>query len=575
MSPSKRSAWMSGLTVGLFALVAVYFRAPLMDWFSVGSSGSQTPASAHSVAAPARHAFTSDHLATLREVFSGGEGLRVALSQDTVEPLRAHSTRIGVLLESLAGLDAPQTVKSAIERAATSTGSLTTAETAVVARIPYGELSEALFLLARADPRLQIGWRVFHCPMATGFPKWFQAPEQIENPYMGQGMLACGSASDWAPEKTAQPTTQPTQPIDGVAYYTCSMHPSVHQSSQGSCPICGMDLTPVTHEDLRTGDVLVDSVRRQRIGVRTQAVTKRSLTRPIRAVGELTWDESKVVDVTARVDGWVEGVRVARTGDPVKRNALLLRFYSPQLLATQRELLVAQAGSRLAESARERLSLWGMSGRAIQNMMTRGAPDKRVAIRSPMAGVVMDKKVNEGAHVRAGALLYRIVDPSHLWLVADVFEQDLPYVAVGQTVRVSLPHAQNQSRSGRVAYVYPAMARGTRTGRVRIELENPDGVLRPGMLANVTFKVELGQHIAVPSEAVIYTGPRRLVFVDKGEGRLRPVEIKVGVRAGDWTLVKDGLSKGDVVVTSGAFLLAAESRIRSAADYWEANDDAQ
>jgi Cu(I)/Ag(I) efflux system membrane fusion protein len=408
--------------------------------------------------------------------------------------------------------------------------------------------------------------------MAEGFPKWFQEPEQIENPYMGQAMPTCGSASDWASETA---TTQGLPSADEVAHYTCPMHPSVRQQIAGTCPICNMDLTPVTHGDLRTGDVLVDSVRRQRIGVRTQTATRRSLTRSIRAVGEVTWDESRIHDVTARVDGWVEDLVVTRTGDPVKRGTTLLGFYSPDLLATQQELLAVPSGSRLAATARERLHLWGMSSQGIEDMLDRGEPRRRVRIRSPIAGVVIDKRVNEGAHVRAGALLYRIVDPSRVWVEADVFEQDLPHVTAGQAVQVVLPHAPTQGRRGEVAYVYPTLEPGARTGRVRIDLDNADGALRPGMLANLIFEVALGEHLAVPADAVIYTGPRRLVFVDKGEGRLRPVEVQVGARAGDWIIVENGLSEGEVVVTSGVFLLAAESRIRSATNYWEANDEAQ
>jgi Cu(I)/Ag(I) efflux system membrane fusion protein len=409
--------------------------------------------------------------------------------------------------------------------------------------------------------------------MVEGFSKWFQMTEQIENPYMGQRMLACGSESDWATETAA---TLPVLPsTDEVVHYTCPMHPSVRQLTPGPCPICNMDLTPVTQEDLQTSDVIIDSVRRQRIGVRTQAATMLPLVRSIRSVGEITWDESRVHDVTARVEGWVEDLRITRTGDLVERNETLLRFYSPDLLATQRELLAAPSESRLAETARERLSLWGMSNWEIQDMLSSGQPRQRVSIQSPITGVVIDKRVNEGAHVRSGALLYRIVDPSHVWVEADVFEQDLPHVAVGQRVRVSLPHAPTQQRTGEVAYIYPTLAADARTGRIRIELENTDGALRPGMFANVIFDVALGEHLAVPLDAVIYTGPRRLVFVDRGEGRLRPVEVQVGARADDLIIIEDGLSEGDLVVTSGVFLLAAESRIRSATDYWEANDEAE
>jgi Cu(I)/Ag(I) efflux system membrane fusion protein len=336
-----------------------------------------------------------------------------------------------------------------------------------------------------------------------------------------------------------------------------------------------MDLTPVTHADLQTGDVVVDSVRRQRIGVRTQIVTQRPIVRAIRAVGEVVWDQSEVHDVTARVDGWVEDLQVDRVGDSVQRGETLFRFYSPDLLATQREMLAAPPGSSLAAAARERLHLWGMSDWSLQDVLTRGEPRQKVSIHSPIKGVVIDKQVNEGAFVRAGSLLYRIVDSSRVWVEADVFEQDLPNIKEGQRVVVTFPHAPGHRQEGVIALVYPSLEKSSRTGRVRIELDNLDGELRPGMLAEVTLNVDLGEHLAVATEAIIYTGMRRLVFVDKGEGRLRPVEIQTGPQSGDWTIVESGISEGERVVTSGAFLLAAESRIRSATNYWEASDGTQ
>jgi Cu(I)/Ag(I) efflux system membrane fusion protein len=393
----------------------------------------------------------------------------------------------------------------------------------------------------------------------------------------GSGDAAQSSHHDHAgmPMAGMEEGSETSSTEDEVAYYTCPMHASVRQTEPGSCPICNMNLTPVTVKDLQTGDIMVDAVRRQRIGVRTQSVSTRALVRPIRAVGEVTWDESRIHDVTARVNGWVEDIRADRTGDPVRSGATLLRFYSPDLLAGQRELLAAAPGSRLAETAQERLRLWGMSKVAIEELLASGEPQERVAIQSPISGVVVDKRVNEGAHVSAGALLYRLADPRRVWVEADVFEQDLPHVVVGQTVQVAFPHAPSQGREGQVAYVHPSLDSRSRTGRVRIELDNGNGALRPGMLANVRFEVSLGEHLAVPSEAILFTGSRRIVFVDKGEGRLRPVEVQLGARAEDWTIVQSGLSEGDVVVTSGTFLLAAESRIKSATEYWGASDETQ
>ena len=585
---------MSGIRIrrlgwfGLFALlltVLVVYRGPLLQWFFIESEEVATPPSHHHHAhrehsaadesAPQRvfsHRFSEEHLTALRGGFAATEEIRIALFQDRVDVIPAVVTRVQAGLAVLDGVTLPEPVRATLRAAAASAKNLESADSAVSARRPYAALSRALFGLAEADPRLQEGWHAFSCPMAEDFPKWFQGHQEIENPYMGQQMLACGSASDWASQM--EPTA-PQPGADEVAHYTCPMHPSVRQQTPGTCPICNMDLTPVTHEDLRTGDVLVDSVRRQRIGVRTTAVARRTLVRPIRAVGEVAWDESRVHDVTARVDGWVEDLRVTRAGDPVERNATLLRFYSPDLLATQRELLAAPPGGRLATAARERLRLWGMSSWAIRDMQRRQEPRQRSGIQSPITGVVIDKRVNEGAHVSAGALLYRIADRSRVWVLADVFEQDLPHVTVGQRVVVNVSGATGEPIGGVVDYIYPTVSAQTRTARVRVQLDNPEGRLRPGMIANLSFDVDLGEHLAVPTDAVVYTGRRRLVFVDRGEGRLRPVEVTVGARTTDWISVESGLTEGDVVVSSGVFLLAAESRIRSATDYWEANDEAQ
>ena len=576
----RRLGWF-GL-FGLFLTVLVVYRGPLLQWFFIESQEATTPSSHHhnehrvaDEAAPQRvvsHRFSEEQLTALRVGFAATEEIRIALSQDRVDVIPAAVTRVRAGLTALDGVTLPEPVRATLRAAAASAKNLESVDSAVSARRPYAALSRALFGLAEADPRLQEGWHAFSCPMAEDFPKWFQGHQEIENPYMGQQMLVCGSASDWA---TQMEPTAPQPGADEVAHYTCPMHPSVRQQTPGTCPICNMDLTPVTHEDLRTGDVLVDSVRRQRIGVRTTAVARRTLVRPIRAVGEVAWDESRVHDVTARVDGWVEDLRVTRAGDPVERNATLLRFYSPDLLATQRELLVAPPAGRLATAARERLRLWGMSSWAIRDMQRRQEPRQRIGIQSPITGVVIDKRVNEGAHVSAGALLYRIADPSRVWVLADVFEQDLPHVTVGQRVVVNVSGATGEPIGGVVDYIYPTVSAQTRTARVRVQLDNPEGRLRPGMTANLSFEVDLGQHLAVPTDAVIYTGRRRLVFVDRGEGRLRPVEITVGARTTDWISVESGLTEGDVVVSSGVFLLAAESRIRSATDYWEANDEAQ
>jgi Cu(I)/Ag(I) efflux system membrane fusion protein len=368
-----------------------------------------------------------------------------------------------------------------------------------------------------------------------------------------------------------------------VAYYTCPMHPSVREASPGKCPICGMGLTPVRQEDLDSGTVVVDEVRRQQIGVTTAPAERRSLSRHIRAVGQVRVDETRLTDVNLRMSGWVHKLYVDETGQHVKRTQTLFTLYSPELYAAEREHLTAvkrkreegsEALSELARASEQRLRLLGMSASQIRELERRGEAWEYVPVLSPATGYVIDKDIVEGGRIEAGSRVYRIADLSRVWIDADVYESDLPQVKVGQPVRVELPYVPGQTYEGRVDYIYPTLAEATRTGRVRVVLENPDLALKPDMYANVALEADLGERLAIADSAVIYTGPRRLVFVDLGEGRLRPQEVEVGVHADGYVEVTRGLQPGDVVVTSGNFLIAAESRIRSATRYWGGAHDA-
>jgi Cu(I)/Ag(I) efflux system membrane fusion protein len=364
---------------------------------------------------------------------------------------------------------------------------------------------------------------------------------------------------------------------EGVAHYTCPMHPSVQQPSPGKCPICGMDLTPVKQEDSDSGTIVVDEVRRQQIGVRTAAVEWRNVSRQIRAVGQVKVDETLLSDVNLRMSGWVHRLHVAETGQRVKRGQVLFTLYSPELYAAEREYLTtlkrdrearSDQSSELARASEQRLRLLGMSQAQIRELARRGEAWENVPVLAPSTGYVIDKDVVEGGRIEAGARVYRIADLSRLWVDAEVYESDLAQVKKGQPVSVQLPYVPGQRFKGRVDYVYPTLDGVTRTGRVRVALDNPDLALRPDMYADVELAVDLGERLVIPNSGVIYTGPRRLVFVDLGEGKLRPQEIQVGVRAGDYVEVTQGLEPGDIVVTSGNFLIAAESRIQSAAGYW-------
>lgn len=364
---------------------------------------------------------------------------------------------------------------------------------------------------------------------------------------------------------------------EGVAYYTCSMHPSVRQSSPGKCPICGMELTPVTQQDLNTGTVVVDEVRRQQIGVKTATVTRRNITRHIRAVGQVVLDETRLTDVNLRMSGWVQRLHVDETGQRVKKGQVLFTLYSPELYAAQREYLTvlkrdreagAEAMSELTRASEQRLRLLGMSQPQIRELGRRGTAWENVPVVAPSTGYVIEKDVVEGGRIEAGTRVYRIADLSRVWIDAEVYESDLAQVKKGQTVSVALPYVPGRRFDGRVDYLYPTLDEITRTGRARIALDNPGLTLKPDMYADVELEVDLGERLVIPDSAVIYTGPRRLVFVDLGEGRLRPQDVEIGVQAGGYVEVTRGLQPGDVVVTSGNFLIAAESRIRSATGYW-------
>ncbi len=530
--------------------------------------------------------FDEPTLARLRAAFEAYEQARALLARDTVEGLPAQAQAIHAALEAAAqGLSGPSSeVTQCLAQAQEAAQALGRASSPEEARRHFGEVSMYLVALASADPRLAEGWNIYKCPMAEGFPKWFQRSRRLENPYMGQQMLECGVRSDWtipAPEEHAH--AHPGGD-DEIAYYTCSMHPSVKQQGPGTCPICAMDLTPVTKEEVETGTIFVDEVRRQRIGVRTAPAERRQMTLHIRAVGDVQYDETRLSDVNLRMSGWVQRLVVDETGQRVRRGQTLFTLYSPELYAAQLEHLTAvrrqsegtsETFANLRRASRRRLALLGMSEAQIRELEQRGEAHENVPILAPASGYVIEKNVLEGARVESGALVYRIADLSRVWIDAEVYESDLPHVEAGQSVQVELPYLPDRSFDGRVDYVYPTLQGATRTGRVRVVLDNPNLELKPDMYANVRLEVDLGERLAVPDSAVIYTGPRRLVFIDLGEGRLRPKEVKLGVHADGHYEVTDGLSAGDVVVTSGNFLIAAESRIRSAAEYWEGGDDSE
>lgn len=392
------------------------------------------------------------------------------------------------------------------------------------------------------------------------------------------------------PIQVAPAPTASAEGDDEIAFYTCPMHPSVKEAEPGSCPICGMDLTPVTKAAHESGVVIVDSVRRQALGIRVTTAERKKVEKTVRAPGTVEVDETRIVDVSLQTHGWIEGLRVKETGQFVKRGQRLANLYSPTVVAAQDELIVAAQAietattdaakaraQTLLRGARGKLSSLGLAAWQIDNVLSTKKTQRTFALVAPTSGYVVEKDVVEGAHVQGGARLFRIVSLDRVWIDVSVYARDLPLIDIGQKVTASA--STGSEHEGTIDYIYPDVSPRTQTARLRVEVDNADTLLRPGMFVDARVHVALeGERLMVPSEAVVHTGTTRLLFVDAGEGRLLPTLVKTGVRTADEIEIVGGLEAGTVVVASGTFLIASESRLRSAAAYWGRhagdNDDA-
>jgi membrane fusion protein, copper/silver efflux system len=341
----------------------------------------------------------------------------------------------------------------------------------------------------------------------------------------------------------------------------------------------GMDYIPVYEgegqDDGKTVKVSLDKV--QRSGVRTETVEARVIVRPVRAVGTVMHDESRLTVVTMRSDGFVEDLFVSRTGQHVRAGEPLFRVYSADIQRAQIDLLIAmgtsQRGSgvpapdanRNLEGALQRLRNLAVPESRIREVREKGVNPRTLDWPAPATGDVIEKKIINGQRVQAGQELYRIADHSHLWVIADVAEADLPAIKMGTRSTVMVRAYAAQAIEGEVTFIYPELRAETRTARVRIEIPNPDGRLKVDMYADVVFQTGAAEPVAaVPISAVIDSGTRQVVLVAKGEGRFEPRPVKVGVRGDGYVEVLEGVSKGEEVVTSATFLIDAESNLKAA-----------
>lgn len=366
-----------------------------------------------------------------------------------------------------------------------------------------------------------------------------------------------------------------------VQYYTCGMHPWVILPEPGDCPICHMELTPID-PDKFTGEIAIDPVIVQNMGVRVAPVVTGPLSKIIRTVGTVDYNERAVRDVNIKTPGWIEKLHVDFVGAHVEAGQPLLELYSPQLYAAQEEYLLAlrnkgrvgsdlspdagQGATDLLEAARTRLEYFDITGEQIAALERSGEPAKTMTIESPHTGVVIAKHANEGMKVDPGMQVYRIADLSTVWVLVTVYEYQLPYVETGMKAKMSLPYIPGQSFEGEVIYIYPYLDKKTREVQVRMQFDNPGNLLKPGMFANVQLSNTLAaEKTLAPRSAVIDTGERQVAFVSRGEGKFEPRDVRLGIETGDGLVeIISGLKPGELVVTSGQFLLDSEAKMREA-----------
>jgi len=451
--------------------------------------------------------------------------------------------------------------------------------------------------------------------------------------FLVAAMLAAGGAW-WFLRKSSEPV--PPQVAQAQKYY-CPMHPSYVSDKPGDCPICSMRLVPVPAEKAETKDshakhepeqrrvlyyvdpmnpnnrsdkpgkapdgmdlvpvyadeaaaenamggtgyasVKISRDLQQMMGVTVEEAKLMNLEESIRTVGRVVPDETRLHHVHTKFEGFIEDLFVDYVGKFVREGQALFSIYSPELVATQKEYLLALraqdqfgpvgsgpalAGIDLVGSARQRLSQWDVSADQIAQIEKTGQPIKALNMVSPFTGFVTAKTATHGMRVMPGDSLYDIMDLSTVWVLADVYEVNLPLVRMGQAAEMRLTYQPGKVWKGRVAYIPPTVEEKTRTVKVRLEFPNPAGALKPEMYADVEFKGSLGKALAVPESAVLSTGERTLVFVTDGKGTFEPREVTTGMKVRNYYEIKSGLSAGEKVATGANFLIDSESKLKAA-----------
>jgi Cu(I)/Ag(I) efflux system membrane fusion protein len=347
----------------------------------------------------------------------------------------------------------------------------------------------------------------------------------------------------------------------------------------------GMDYVPVYAEDAidaPAGTVRIDPVVVHNIGVRTAVATRQSLSHTVRAVGRIDFDEKRITRLHPKISGWIEELYIDTTGAPVRKDTMLLSVYSPRLVASQQEYVLAlrnfetlrnssvedirRGAEELVQSSRVRLELFDVPDHQIRELEETLVPQKTLHIHSPAVGIVMQIGARQGQHVTPATELYMIADLSRVWAYVNIFEHELPWVKIGDQVEMTLAALPGKVFRGQLDYVYPYAETRTRTVKVRLAFENPNLDLKPKMFADVVIRTAAReQAIVIPSEAIIRSGVQDQVFIVRAPGRFEPRGVKLGIESEGLVTVLEGLSEGDEVVTSAQFLIDSESKLREAA----------
>ena len=437
--------------------------------------------------------------------------------------------------------------------------------------------------------------------------------------FYGGWLLGQSPSTGTATDTPAATAEHATHTDDELIQYTCGMHPWVILDEPGICPICqmdltpmsntptsgekkikhwvapmdptyirnepgkspmGMDLVPVYEEEPSASAISIDPVTAQNMGVRIAAVEQRDLVKSIRTVGLVGYEEPTQYSVNAKTDGWIERLHINETGTFVRKHQPLLDIYSPELVAAQEEYLLAldnrdtlannpypeirDGAERMLQASKRRLNLWDISARQIARLEETRKVRKTLTLFAPYAGVVTHKNATEGLFVKSGMELFQIADLRQVWVHADIYESELGLVKVGQTADIILPFVDGKTVQGTISLIYPYVEPQTRTVKARIDLQNPDLELKPDMYVNVRLKTDPARDVlAIPAEAVLNSGEVQSVFVSLGEGKFEPRQVETGLYSDDgYVEIREGLSADEQVVVSAQFMLDSESQLQ-------------